>query len=334
MKFRSGIWVALLLVGCHGGDRLDETYSYKGTDRGIFGHPGELEIRFKRDGSAVVTEGGERSEVKYEVDGNDIKLITPAGTKIFTRKSGDILESGRIRLARGSLEEVAKRNPATPAMASASLPAPPSPSTVDKSLPLEKYVLLDGSDKNRDFAYLYYALGGKLDSPDEDLKVLSSEYYNERDGFKKKEIAERERPRIEQEKERHRASMRYFALKLPSFGILNLQPYDFEKKGFVLPGTTCSQSSIRMASGVVLALRPLEPHCFLGVADDDEARKLEALRAGTDAYVEVTFYGYVEGVSSGALDVTSTAMDLHVREGREVPGRGPGESVAEFRMRF
>jgi len=333
MKFRSGIWVALLLAGCHGGDRLDETYSYIGTDHGAFGRQGSLEIRFKPDGTAVVMEGGGRSEVKYEVEGNDIKLVTPAGTKIFTRRSGNVLESGRVRLARGSLEELVKRNPATPT-ATTPPPASPPSSTADKSLPLEKYVLLDGSDKNRDFAYLYYALGGKPDSPDEDLKVLSSEYFNERDVFKKKEIADRERPRIEQEKERHRASMRYFAVKLPSFGILSLQPYDFEKKGFVLPSTTCSQSSIRMASGVVLALRPLEPHCFLRVADDDEARKLEALRASTDAYVEVTFYGYVEGVSSGSLDITPTAMDLHVREGREVPGRGPGESVAEFRLRF
>lgn len=334
MKFRSGIWIALLLSACHGGGRLDETYSYRGTDHGAFGRPETMEIRFKPDGTAVVTEGGEKNEVKYEVDGSDIKLVTPAGTKIFTRKPGDVLESGRIRLVRGGLEEAVKRNPVAPTTTSASSPASPLPSTADKSLPLEKYVLLDGTDKNRDFAYLYYALGGKPDTPDEDLKVLSSEYFNERDVFKKKEIAERERPRIEQEKERHRASMRYFAIKLESFGIASLRPYDFEKKGFVLPGTACSQSSIRMDSGVVLVLRPAEPHCFLRVADDDQARKLEALRAKVGAYVEVTFYGYAEGVSSGALDVTSIAMGFHIREGREVPGRGPGESVAEFRLRL
>lgn len=62
--------IAIALVGC--GSKLDGTYSND-----------VASYTFKRDGTVVQETFGIKAEMKYEVNGKDVKLITPQGTMIM-----------------------------------------------------------------------------------------------------------------------------------------------------------------------------------------------------------------------------------------------------------
>jgi len=71
-KFASMLMAAaVLLAGC--GSKLNGTYE---GDMGNY--------TFKRDGTVVQEALGMKMELKYEVDGKDVKLIAPQGSVIFT----------------------------------------------------------------------------------------------------------------------------------------------------------------------------------------------------------------------------------------------------------
>lgn len=47
---------------------------------------------FKRDGTVVVDSFGSKVELKYEVDGKDVRISTPQGVLILTRVDDDTIQ--------------------------------------------------------------------------------------------------------------------------------------------------------------------------------------------------------------------------------------------------
>ena len=69
----------VILSGCGGG--LSGTY---GSDMGSY--------TFKRDGTVVVDSFGAKVELKYELDGNDVRIVTPQGVMILTRVDDNTIQ--------------------------------------------------------------------------------------------------------------------------------------------------------------------------------------------------------------------------------------------------
>jgi len=74
--------MGLTLVGC--GSRLDGT-TYE-TRNGLV----EVSVKFE-GGKATLSTMGVATEVKYELDGEKLKLVTPQGTMVLT-VNGDTIE--------------------------------------------------------------------------------------------------------------------------------------------------------------------------------------------------------------------------------------------------
>lgn len=75
LKFISALFISLTLYGC--GGKLNGTYSFGEA-------PMKSSYTFKSNGTVIVDEMGMKAEYKYELDGKDIKLLTPKGTVILT----------------------------------------------------------------------------------------------------------------------------------------------------------------------------------------------------------------------------------------------------------
>jgi len=54
---------------------------------------GELSYQFNSNGTVMVNMMGIKSESRYELDGNTIKIATPGGNAILTRIDGDTIEA-------------------------------------------------------------------------------------------------------------------------------------------------------------------------------------------------------------------------------------------------
>lgn len=219
------------------------------------------------------------------------------------------------------------------------LPEAPKPlqkkSGADLSTPLEKYVLLPMEDQQRDLVYLYAALGGKFPRGDTELlEMVSAKYYNERDAFKKKEIEALEKPRVQEEIDRHK-DIRYIAFSISDaqHERYQLSAYDFDKKGFSLSSfSSCADSSWRAGSGLALKTFNTSGNClgsfgFLPVPDVEVARKIEALRSSSQAVLQLIVYAYAEEAGDGHIFITPTALRMRVLDRKQFYSGGDPERL-------
>lgn len=75
----------LLLSAC--GSKLDGT-TYESSDSGML----KVSLKFESGGKVYVSTLGGEQELKYEVDGNKVKLIAPQGNQILTLREDGSLE--------------------------------------------------------------------------------------------------------------------------------------------------------------------------------------------------------------------------------------------------
>lgn len=191
---------------------------------------------------------------------------------------------------------------------------PVQASTADKSVPLDKYALFRLNDEDRHFARLFYAIKGVPASDEEVLNVLSADYYNERDGFKKQEIKSQIIPRITAELEQYK-NMRYVAFESDDS---RLGAYDFSKKGFPLNNSGiqagCLRTMIKTTSGVDLKFRDITTHCFASVEDVELAKTIESYRANLKGPISYMIFAYAEDVRDGYLEFTPIAIKAFVKQ--------------------
>ena len=76
MKKIIAVGISILVVGC--GSKLSGTYS-------TTTFAGKVAYEFNSNGKVIVDSGmGMKTEIPYEVDGKNIKLVTPQGSGILT----------------------------------------------------------------------------------------------------------------------------------------------------------------------------------------------------------------------------------------------------------
>lgn len=174
----------------------------------------------------------------------------------------------------------------------------------DPAVPVSSYV-----DLNREpgGAALTYIVSAKSPDPltdDDKLNRLSPSYYGESDAFKKKALAQTEMPRVDAALSDYRKNS-YYTLPISSYahqplGLTNISigPYDFNSKSFPLTsyGQNCWSGTLRNQQGMVLKILPSDLPCRLPVADEAQAKLIEAARAQNALGLQGTAYLFVPNV--------------------------------------
>ncbi len=203
--------------------------------------------------------------------------------------------------------------PDSPAPPTAQAPVLPKP---DRTLPLASYVDLNGEAAGLALTYIVSAKAQAPLSDDEKLSRLSPAYFNETDAFKKKEVAKAEMPRVDAALSKYRKHD-YYAVPVSAYsrqplGLTNVSvgQYDFSTRSFPLAsyGQDCWTGTLRNPQGVVLKILQSDIPCRLPVADEAQAKLIEAARAQNALGLQGTLYLFVPRAENGtALAVVSRA---------------------------
>lgn len=169
---------------------------------------------------------------------------------------------------------------------------------------------------------LTYIVTSRSAAPkDEDkLNWLSPTYYNETDAFKKKDIAKAELLRIDSTLDQYRKN-NYYVLPVSAYskkplGLTNVSvsSYDFNSKSFPLTsyGQYCWAGSLRNQQGATLKILASNLPCGLPVADDAQAKIIEAARSQNALGMQGTLYLFVQGVDSGTALAVATHAHIEL----------------------
>lgn len=186
--------------------------------------------------------------------------------------------------------------------------------TPDRTLPLASYVDLNGEAAGLALTYIVSAKAQVPLSDDEKLSRLSPAYFNETDAFKKKDVAKTEMPRVDAALTKYRKHD-YYAVPVSAYsrqplGLthVSIGEYDFGTRSFPLTsyGKYCWSGTLRNQQGVVLKILQSDIPCRLPVADEAQAKLIEAARARNALGLQGTLYLFVPRVENGtALAVVS-----------------------------
>lgn len=200
--------------------------------------------------------------------------------------------------------------PPPPPNEQASVGQQPAPDNVETAVPAPKGIAtapelsafkdLNGTHHAAALTYWIIANSPKEFPPEEAMDLLSPEYHNERDPFRKQDIVNTEWPRYQQELAAYKG-MEYVYIPLgkprkTSFDSpdelyspeLYMRDYDFQRKGFPLAegnfgsggGTQCLEAySLRNQNHVTMELHS-DVDCFLPMEDEAQARRLSEIWHG------------------------------------------------------
>jgi hypothetical protein len=208
---------------------------------------------------------------------------------------------------------LANENPSKPG------PAAAPDAIADRSVSLDRYSDLNAEPHGLALTYVLTAWDKQLEVLDDDqlLSRLSPTFHNEADAFKRRSLAETERPKVEKKLETYGAQQ-YF--KLPVGGqlsdtfalnALSIGAYDFERRGFPIAsyGASCWSASLRNPQGAYLKIEQGSVDCLLPVEDESEAQAIESARASGALKVRGDLYIFVRSVAVG----TAHAIPVHAR---------------------
>jgi hypothetical protein len=201
--------------------------------------------------------------------------------------------------------------PAAPAaQQGADLPKP------DRSVPVANYLDLNNEVAGMALTYIVEAKSQGALSDDDKLNRLSPSYYNETDAFKKKDLAKTELPHVDAALAEYRKHD-YYTLPVSAYsqkplGLTNVSvgQYDFNAKSFPLTsyGQYCWAGTLRNQQGATLKILPSDFPCSLPVADEAQAKLIEAARSQNALGLQGTLYLFVPRAENGtALAVVSRA---------------------------
>lgn len=199
----------------------------------------------------------------------------------------------------------------------------------DLKMPLSQYIDINSKPEGLVLTHIVLSKNPALSDEDK-LDVLSPAYYNERDIFKKKEIAISQLPMINAKLDDYR-NKNYYHLPIAintneylSFQHLNVGPYDFATKGFQLNNTFnkdyCWSTTLSNRQNADLKIDDANFPCHLSVENENTARLIEAARAQGSLKATGTLYVFITHMDDGKAMavVTHAHLDL-VNEKTKTP---------------
>jgi hypothetical protein len=210
-----------------------------------------------------------------------------------------------------------------------------------KGSPSDKSAYVPGKDmgdENNEW-YVWQVMARTAEAQNEEtrLGVLSRAWYSTKDAFAHQEMKAKELARINA-KLADIGKINYISIndadiygyydhKIPnSFIISSIGEYDFKRKGFKIVGSICQEGKFNIPfggkSGTHYAFTRSDeniaehPFCFLPIADDDAARKMEAIRVAGDRTLRITttVYAKIADVGSATLALVPIGADYSVYE--------------------
>lgn len=188
-------------------------------------------------------------------------------------------------------------------------PPPPAPAApplahADKATPQDQYKPLESGNQ---LMFSYYALGNMPVNYTTVMPTYSRDYRRESDQFKKNDILEALKPKVDAEIERAKTD-RYFTFEIDAY----LEKYDFETKAFPMPSHITSPSmrhSFTDNDDYTLGFSNGGQFKFLKPASEDSARKIEAMRSkGTGMHFLV--YLFAQGIDPSTKAVEAEIVKI------------------------
>lgn len=179
-------------------------------------------------------------------------------------------------------------------------------------------------DENNDWGAWVAAAWGKPMDDDELLRMFSKKWRSTEDSFDRKGMRAAELERIKQRLEQVR-KVEFIAVPTEPSGVASIlvllnQPYgqeayDFGKKSFHANSAACDGSNFVTRSNSSFRPNADKTFCWLPVADEAVARRIETSRASSKGVVvRNTAYAKVVGVQSNYVQLVTVGMDYRVYE--------------------
>nr|WP_244109130.1 hypothetical protein [Burkholderia anthina] len=189
-----------------------------------------------------------------------------------------------------------------------------------------------GDDNNEWYVWTAMAWNAKDQDDETKLGILSRAWYGTNDSFARQSVKDKELARINQKLGDVR-KIDYVAVSegekdsdLVQFDtITDKAGYDFDKKGFRVTGSICPGNGMSLGgkSGVRYKFVGDGPVCFLPVADEEAAKKIEALRSTSQSgslRIATTVYSKIAGMNGAELQLVPIGVDYAVYKRSYKPG--------------
>lgn len=214
---------------------------------------------------------------------------------------GDKVAEKQATTTRPNLSDITSEKNAAAIRAAAVQAATPK---ADKSTPPENYIELNSGNQLM-FAYL-----GLMNTPPDYKEIAdqySKDYARSSDEFKKNDLLEALKPRIDAEIAKAKSS-RYVKLSLDR----PIEKYDFEKKAFPLNSSLWEAGSYRYFSdhsAYKLSFSNGDAFRLLKTPTEEEARKIESLRAQYRE-LQLVVYSFIQDANPSERSVKAEIVKV------------------------
>lgn len=218
--------------------------------------------------------------------------------------------------------------------------------TADKNHPKEKYLNINQGFNGQELTYLNIAYLKEKFTKEDILSYLSPQYYNEKDGFKKRDIADKEHPVIEKKIENIKSKNKYFYVPMSDghgsisnamslalndnkkadkdvlkIGAPTLEKYDFDISAFPIRNPMrlqrsqqddCWSGFFGNSQGFGIKINnTYDLPCYFKVKDELKARKIESLIAEMNVKISGKIYLFIyPNATQKTLEAEVVGVDM------------------------
>lgn len=329
-----------MLAGC--GDKPRGPVEVLGKTYMLASAPTQLAFSSKDTVDVTDLSTNKHYEWKYTLQGDEMTLTMPwsnGRTRTFDlHRNGNDFSGDDLSMAPKSPADdarIAESKKAEQAHEALEARMSPKGAPSDKSAYTPSQSL---SDENNVW-YVWLTMARTADKQDDQTKlgVLARAWYGTSDSFARQAVKDKELARINAKLDSLK-KLDYVAVSTAPqesdlVYINTMKGYDFDKKGFYVIGNLCTGGGAGGKSGVNYSFTVSQndgPFCFLPLADEEAAKKIEALRSTSQSgslRIAATVYAKVAGVNGASLELVPVGVDYTIYK-RSYKPNTPDEQLA------
>ncbi|WBS02498.1 hypothetical protein OU994_30370 [Pseudoduganella sp. SL102] len=185
----------------------------------------------------------------------------------------------------------------------------------DKAMADDKYTEIDSGTQ---LAYLYYAISGMPVDYEKLAGIISGDYRNTTNAFKKEEILQSLKPKIDQQIGFYKDN-RYVVIDTD----FRMSHIDMASKSFPINGVPAGKSYLYFAdsSSYKLGVTNGEAFSKYKAASDDQARMIEGLveKYNANGKAKIFLYAQDADMNSGVVKFQAVKVQLKLQDGSALP---------------
>lgn len=288
----------------------------------------QLEFASKDTIKATDLSTGKQQDWKYMLEGDEMTVTMPWGdgtprTFDLHRSGNDF--TGNLSIAPKSAADDARierfKQQAQEKKAADERSSPKGAPSDASAYSASKVI---GDENNEWYVWTAMAWNAKDQNDETRLGILSRAWYGTNDSFARQAVKDSELARINKKLDDVR-KIDYVAISegkgdadfVQFDTVTDKAGYDFDKKGFRVIGNICAGNGTLLGgkSGVHYRFIGDGPICFLPVADEEAAKKIEALRSTSQSgslRIATTVYAKIAGMNGTDLQLVPIGADYAV----------------------